>query len=89
MVAHRFACNSVTDTFVLTHKFEIEMLWPVTKGELRAVGRLTEDGEKRLLAEGELFNEGVLVARGKGSFARSKIRLGPDVGYGSAISSKL
>ncbi len=75
--------------FVLTHKFELELLRPVTKGELHAVGRLTEDGEKRMVAEGELFNDGVLVARGKGSFARSKTRLGPDVGYGSATASKL
>jgi acyl-coenzyme A thioesterase PaaI-like protein len=54
----------------------------VVAGELRAVAKVTERSERRITAEGELFDaEGNLVARGKGSFARSKIPLTPEVHY--------
>ena len=56
--------------------------YPVVDGEIHAVGRVTEQGERRILAEAELFNsDGVLVGRGAGSFARSQIALTPAVHY--------
>jgi uncharacterized protein (TIGR00369 family) len=78
-----FAANSlVTDVFVLTASFELELLRPVVAGELRAVAQVTERGERRIVVEGELFDgEGALVARGKGRFARSKIPLSPALHY--------
>jgi uncharacterized protein (TIGR00369 family) len=78
-----FAANSlVTDVFVLTASFELELLRPVVAGELRAVAQVTERGERRIVAEGELFDgDGVVVARGRGQFARSRTLLSPDVHY--------
>jgi acyl-coenzyme A thioesterase PaaI-like protein len=67
---------------VLTARFELDLLRPVVIGELRAVAKVIERGERRITAEGELFDaEGNVIARGKGSFALSKIRLTPDVHY--------
>lgn len=78
-----FAASSVVrEVFVLTAHFEIDLLRPVSAGELRAVAKVTESGERRITAEGELFDgEGNLVARGKGSFARSKLLLTPGMHY--------
>jgi uncharacterized protein (TIGR00369 family) len=78
-----FAANSlVTDVFVLTASFELELLRPVAGGAFRAVARVTEQGERRIVAEGELFDgEGTLVARGRGRFARSRTPLSPAVHY--------
>jgi uncharacterized protein (TIGR00369 family) len=78
-----FAANSlVTDVFVLTASFELELLRPVVAGELRAVAQVIERGERRIIAEGELFDgDGVVVARGRGQFARSRTLLSPDVHY--------
>ena len=78
-----FAANSlVQDVFVLTAHFELDLLRPVVAGELRAVARVTERDERRISAEGELFDaEGSVIARGRGTFARSKISLTPAVHY--------
>ena len=78
-----FAVNSVVpDHFVLTARFEIDLLKPVSLGTLVAKAKVTGEDERRIYATGELFNEqGVLLAVGKGAFARSKIPLTPDVHY--------
>ena len=78
-----FAANSlVEDVFVLTANFELQLLRPVIDGEICAVARVTENNPRRIFAEGDLFDsEGNLIGRGKGSFARSKIALTPDVHY--------
>jgi len=72
-----FAANSlVTDVFVLTARFEIEFLRPVSSGEVRAVAQVTGDDGHRIEASGELFDDQErLVGRGKGSFARTKMAL--------------
>ena len=72
-----FAANSIVeDVFVLTARFEIEFLRPVSSGEIRALGKVTEDDGHRIVAQGELFNEHEqLVGRGVGYFARSKLTL--------------
>lgn len=78
-----FAANSlVEDVFVLTATFELQLLAPVVEGAIRAVARVTERGERRLTAEGELFDaQGTVIARGKGTFARSRIALTPAIHY--------
>ena len=78
-----FAANSlVEDVFVLTARFEVQLLRPVVSGTILAIGRVTEDGPQRIEAEAELFDErGQLLARGTGLFARSKLRLEPGVHY--------
>ena len=78
-----FAVNSVVEeVFVLTAKIEIEMLRPVVDGEIRSVGRVTEETDRRIFAEAELFDsEDNLVGRAHGSFARSKLQLTAEVHY--------
>lgn len=78
-----FAANSlVEDVFVLTANFELEFLRPVVDGELRADAQVIESGPRRIVAVGELHDDkGNLIARGRGSFARSKITLTPAVHY--------
>ena len=78
-----FAANSlVQDTFVLTAHFEIDLLRPVVLGNLIARAKVTGEDDRRIYAAGELFDEqGVLLARGKGDFAKSKIPLTPQVHY--------
>jgi len=72
-----FAANSrVDDVFVLTARFEIEFLRPVSTGEVRAIGQVTGDDGRRIIATGELYDdEDRLVGRGTGYFARSKMSL--------------
>lgn len=78
-----FAANSlVAETFVLTAHFELDLLQPVVMGNLIARAKVTGEDDRRIYAEGELFNDdGDLLARGKGDFARSKIPLTPQVHY--------
>lgn len=78
-----FAANSVvTDVLLLTTTFNIYMTRPVSKGELIASGRLVHRSRRLLVAEGTLVDhQGKELARGSGSFMRSDIRLGPEVGY--------
>ncbi len=71
-----FAANSVvTDVFVLTASFEIELLAPVTSPALRAGGTLTSHEGRSLSASSELFVGEDLVARGRGVFIASRIAL--------------
>ena len=78
-----FAANSlVTEVFVLTVNFEIQLLRPVVSGEICAVASVISEDARRIVAEGELYDaDETLIATGKGSFARSKIPLTPEVHY--------
>ena len=78
-----FAAQSLEhEVFVLTAHFEIDLLKPVSEGEIQALARVTEDKGHRIVATGELFDStGEVVARGLGRFARGKTRLSPEVGY--------
>jgi uncharacterized protein (TIGR00369 family) len=78
-----FAANSVIfDVFVLTVTFNIVLLRPVTAGRIVATGRLVHTSRSLQLAEAELRDERQrLVASGSGTFMRSTIALGPEVGY--------
>jgi uncharacterized protein (TIGR00369 family) len=78
-----FAANSVIDdVFVLTVTFNVMLLRPVTAGEMIATGAVRHRSRNLLVAESELVDErGRALARGSGTFMRSTIALGPDVGY--------
>lgn len=78
-----FAANSVVeDGFVLTATFYIQLLRPISTGKMRAVGKLVQGGSTMLFAESVLYDDtGREIARGQGSFARSKIQLTPEMGY--------
>jgi uncharacterized protein (TIGR00369 family) len=77
-----FAANSlVTDVFILTASFNINLLRPVIEGEFTSKARVVHASRQLIIADGELFNEGRLVARGSGTFMRSNIPLTAELGY--------
>lgn len=78
-----FAVNSrVHDVFVLTASMQIDILRPVTDGYIEATGQVIHMGRSRALADAEAHDaDGRLVARGRGTFMPSQVRLGPEVGY--------
>lgn len=72
----------VPDVFVLTTKFNIHLTRPVSEGLLSAVGRVRHATKNSFLAAGELRDEaGALLARGEGTFVRSRVRLAAELGY--------
>ncbi len=78
-----FAANSVVrNVFVLTVSFSVVLLRPVTEGVITASGRLVHRSRNLLVVEAELTDDNQRpLARGTGTFMRSNIRLGPEVGY--------
>ena len=71
-----FAVNSlVKDFFVLTVSFNIYLTRPVTKGILIAQGQVVSRSVNYYVAESVLTVNEKEVARGSGSFLRSKIEL--------------
>lgn len=78
-----FAVNSiVTDAFVLTTSFNINITRPVNSGKLKAVGKVKFKSRNLFVAEAILYNEaGKVVAFGTGNFTKSKIQLTEEIGY--------
>lgn len=78
-----FAVNSlVPDVFVLTVTFQVYLTRPISGGVLRAAGKVVHQSRQLFIADAELFDaRSRPIGRGSGSFMRSTISLGPDVGY--------
>ncbi len=82
-----FAVNSlVRDVFVLTVSYNLYLTRPITKGTLRAVGRVVSRSKNLFVGEAELTNfdekgDEKPCGRGSGTFMRSAIALNADVGY--------
>jgi len=78
-----FAANSlVEDTLVLTANFNLYLLKPVTSGVMRALGTVVNNIGSTLICESVLYDsDNGEVARGTGTFVKSKIKLTPDIGY--------
>jgi len=78
-----FAANSlVEDVFMLTTSFNTYLFRPVTSGEMKAIGKVVQASTNVFVAEASLRNsEGEEIARGIGTFVRSKTLLSPDIGY--------
>jgi acyl-coenzyme A thioesterase PaaI-like protein len=78
-----FAVNSVVDdVFVLTVNFNVDLIRPVSKGEMIARGRYLGRSGKHYLAEAVLMDsEGNEVGRGSGAFVKSRIQLSKRIGY--------
>ncbi len=78
-----FAVNSiVTDVFVLTTSFNINLIRPANKGTLRSVGKVRYRSKSLWTAESTLYNEaGKEIAFGTGNFAKSKVELSEEIGY--------
>ena len=71
-----FAANSLEDEFfVLTVSFNIYLTRPVTKGLLVAKGQVVTHSHNYFVAESILTVRDKEVARGSGSFLRSRIKL--------------
>jgi uncharacterized protein (TIGR00369 family) len=78
-----FAANSlVFDVFVLTASFNVYLTRPVSEGELRASGSVVHRSTNLIVAESFLLDsKGLPIARGSGTFMRSRISLTPQIGY--------
>lgn len=78
-----FAANSLEDVhMMLTSSFNIHLLKPVTEGLLRAEARVVHRTKSIIIAESVLRDkDDVDVARGTGTFVRSKILLDEKIGY--------
>ena len=78
-----FAVNSlVDDVFVLTTAFDIQLKRPENRGKIVAKGHVTECDGATYHAVATLYNaSGKELAKGKGTFVKSKQRLRPEIGY--------
>lgn len=78
-----FAVHSlVSDVFVVTVSFNTYLTRPISDGELRSLGKVVHRGQRLFIAEAELKDDGGRqLARGSGTFIRSNLPLGPEVGY--------
>ena len=81
-----FAVNSlVDDLFVVTVSFNLYLTRPVSKGQMRASGRVVHRSQRLFIAEAELTDaSGREIARGSGTFMRSSIPLSSVPGYSQA-----
>lgn len=79
-----FACSSlVKEVFLMTASFTIHMTRAVSEGELRAVGQAVHVGGSFLIGEAQLYDgRGREVARGSGTFVRTRLKLAAMPGYG-------
>lgn len=78
-----FAVNSLLeDAFALTVSFNLYLTRPISKGEMKAVGRVVHHSRRFFIAEAEVVDsKGREIARGSGTFMPSTIPLTPEVGY--------
>ena len=81
-----YAANSlVTDRFLLTTAFNLLFTRPMTEGDIVAEGRWISGQRRVLIAEARLVDAGgEEVARGTGTFMRSRIPLATLPGYRSS-----
>ena len=77
-----FAANSlVFDVFVLTASFNVWFTRPVSEGELRATGTVVHRSSNLIVADAVVLDSRDRpIARGTGSFMRSRIPLTPEIG---------
>ncbi|MBC7388344.1 MAG: PaaI family thioesterase [Opitutaceae bacterium] len=78
-----FAVSSiVTDFFVLTASFNIQLTRPVNSGIITAKGKVKFQSKNLFVAEASLYDEkGREIAFGTGNFMKSKIELSKEIGY--------
>ena len=74
-----------TDVFVLTVSFQVYLLAPVVEGEMVSSGKVVHQTKRLFIADSVIEVDGKTVARGSGSFMRSKIQLNERVGYLSVV----
>ena len=81
-----YACNSlITDRFLLTTQFNLLLTRPLSAGPVVAEGRWVNGQRRVFLGDARLITaDGEEVARGTGTFMRSRISLASLPGYRSA-----
>ena len=84
-----YAANTlVTDRFLLTTSFNLHFSRPVRVGQVRAEGRWISGRRRVLVAESRLIDaDGEEIARGTGTFMRSRIALSGLAGYAETLRS--
>jgi uncharacterized protein (TIGR00369 family) len=83
-----YAANTlITDRFLLTSAFNLHLTKPLRAGPAIAEGQWVSGRRRVLVAESRLLDaDGDEVARGTGTFARSRIALSGLEGYARAAS---
>lgn len=78
-----FAVNSqITDSFVYTTSFHIQILRPVKAGVITAIGTVQFVSRNLFIGDAILYdNKGREVARGTGNFMKSGLALDESLGY--------
>lgn len=78
-----FAVNSVvTEVFVLTVTFNIQLIRPISEGNLHSIGTLVRASNTLFFADATVKSDtGKEIARGSGVFSRSKMPLTEEIGY--------
>jgi len=82
-----YAANSlVTDRFLLTTQFSLNFTGPLGEGPVVAEGRWISGRRRVFVADARLISaDGEEVARGTGTFMRSRIALAGLPGYGPGV----
>ena len=78
-----FAVSSIVeDFFVLKTSFNLNIVKPVNKGKLTAIGKVRFKSNTLYTAESTLYNDkGEEIAFGTGNFSKSKVPLSKEIGY--------
>ena len=78
-----FAANSlVENVFVLTVSYNVYFTHPVSVGMMKATGKVLQASRRLIIAESVVVDsEEREIARGSGTFMRSKIKLTEEIGY--------
>lgn len=78
-----FAAASYEESvFLTTATFNCYFLKPITNGALSAEGKVKNVSRQLFVAESVLMNtSGETIARGSGTFMRTKVALVPEMGY--------
>lgn len=78
-----FAANSlVEDVFVLTVSYNVYFTRPVSEGVMKATGKVVQASSRLIIAESVVVDSDEReIARGSGTFLRSKIKLTEEIGY--------
>jgi uncharacterized protein (TIGR00369 family) len=78
-----FAVNSIVqNVFVYTVSFNTQLLRPINKGIVKAVGEVKFKSANLFIADAVLYDENdKMVGRGTGNFMKSRIVLSDEIGY--------
>lgn len=81
-VAYFAVQSSILDAFIYTTTFSIQLLRPVKKGTIKAIGTVTFKSKNLFIADAVLYDDkNREVARGSGNFMKSQLELNESLGY--------